>query len=120
MEAPALVALERSATRSRRNRELGLRPKRSKHGLVLNRSKFEAFMVDRIGRAVALGEDGKVSAEAIAAYLEVGVGTVQNALVYGKPISHPLVSALLKKIRGGDRHLEEFLIATEAGADLAA
>ncbi len=103
MEAPVLVPATHSAVRSRRNRELGLRPRRSKHQLLLNRQAFDELMADR----------GLRGAIEIAAYLEVGVGTIYNAS-RGKPISDGFVSALMKKLRSREHRLQDFLIPTEA------
>ncbi len=89
----------RSEERSRRNRALGLRPRRSRHRLVLNRSEFLQLMADR----------GKTTPCDIAAYLELGNGTVYSA-IEGRHVGDGFVSALMKKLRGGRRHVEEFVV----------
>ncbi len=109
MEAPAALGRSaRSTVQGERHRKLGLRPKRSKHALLLNQKTFAALMTER----------RKTSVTDIAAYLEMGVGTVYNAM-RGKPISDGFVSALMKKL-GGERRLEEFLIPAESDSDVAA
>jgi hypothetical protein len=72
-------------TRSRVNRDFGQRPRRSPHRLHLNTEPFKALMAQR----------GKNTADDIAAYLDLGYGTVYNAL-RGRPISDAFVSALMK------------------------
>lgn len=90
------------SARSHRNKELGLRPRRSRHRLTLNTDAFLAFM----------GERRKTSFEEIAAYLDLGYGTVHAALG-GRPISDGFVSALLK-VLPASRPLQEFLIHDDA------
>ncbi len=101
----------RSEARSHRNKALGLRPHRSRHRLLLNRDPFGNLMAER----------GKTTPGDIAAYLGLGSGTVYSAM-RGRPIGDGFVSALMKKIRGGERRLEEFLIPadTDVDADVAA
>ncbi len=102
-DAAPLSARSRAATK--RNRELGHRPTRSKHQLTLNAAAFTEFMTAR----------GKTSHTEIAAYLEVGVGTIYRALD-GEPIGAGFVSALAKKV-GNRTHLQRFLVADEKDAE---
>ncbi len=90
------------AARSRSNKELGLRPRRSRHRLTLNAPAFLDLMAER----------HKTSVEEIAAYLDLGYGTV-HAAVRGRAISDGFVSALLK-VLPASRPLQEFLLHDDA------
>jgi hypothetical protein len=88
------------------NRRFDQRPRRSPHRLHLNRANFTNLMADR----------GKHTAEDIAAYLDLGYGTVYNAL-RGRPISEAFVSALMKVLH--NQPVDAYLIPTRAEASAA-
>lgn len=87
----------RSSDRSQHNKANGIRPTRSPHLLLLNRQVFTEFMAERHKTTVA----------EIAAYLELGHGTVFEAL-RGRPVSAAFVSALLQVLGGSQKRLSEF------------
>ncbi len=67
-----------------------------------------------------MAERGKTTPGDIAAYLELGHGTVYGAF-RGRPIGDAFVSALMKKLRGPDKvRLAEFLIPADADEQVAA
>lgn len=98
----------RSRAATQRNKDLGSRPTRSKHQLTLNVAEFTELMTAR----------GKTTHTAIAAYLEVGVGTIYRALD-GDPIGAGFVSALAKKVGNGTK-LQRFLVPDEKDAEQVA
>lgn len=95
----------RSTAATKRSRETGQRPTPSKHQLTLNIPAFTGLMTKR----------GKTTATEIAAYLELGVGTIYRALE-GECIGAGFVSALAKKLKGSNTQLQQFLIAVEKDA----
>ncbi len=104
---PAQARSPRSEAQSRRHKVQGLRPRRSRHGLLLNRKNFDTFLASR-------GIDPE-NATAIAAYLDVGIGTVYAAQ-RGRSIGDAFVSAVLKKVRHSKQlTLEDLLVEVDAG-----
>ncbi len=94
--------LNRTGCRDARSRTMkarGIQPKRTRHGLRLNRDAFNAAMAKR----------NKISHRDIADYLELGTGTVSEAR-RGNPISDAFVSAVMKKMRGTRYRYEQLFV----------